>query len=170
MGDRTGWIENMSSASHTHHLVTWPQTRHQALLCQSLGAYCIVNVQFEQTRSSRSRVMCVGVPKVLGLRPSPNIWSRDLRLDLATGFAYGQIPIACFQWTARLIRIDKSGVTYLSPVPLHRQFLLQFSIYHEQRIGNDRNPVLKRFKFYVWMRTKNSATTYLTTHCVFYSK
>ena len=45
-------------------------------------------------------------PKIWAFAPSPNIWSRDARLDLATGFAYGQISLlmACFQGTARLIR------------------------------------------------------------------
>jgi len=32
-------------------------------------------------------------PKIWAFAPFPNIWSRDPRLDLATGFAHGQIGL-----------------------------------------------------------------------------
>ena len=85
MGNRTGWIESMSSAPHSHSI--WSRD-HRPATRRFFG--CILHsdrAKSEQNRSSRSRVMCVDFPKIWAFAPSPNMWSRDPRLDFATGFA-----------------------------------------------------------------------------------
>ena len=109
----------MSLAPHTQHLVSGHVTTDLPPGA-SFGAYCIVNVQSLNKIGQAVLESCVWTFPKFGLLPSsPNIWSRDPRLDPANGFTYGQILIACFQWTARLIRfIDihwfhKTNHTYL---------------------------------------------------------
>jgi len=113
----------MLITTRTHQMPGWATARGEPKICRRPRTHsiwsrdhrpatrrlcgCILHskcAKFEQNRSSRSRVMRVDVPKIWAFAPSPDVWSSDPRLDLATGFAYGQILIACFQWTARLIR------------------------------------------------------------------